>query len=145
MLHNRTGPSGRMLLSGGLIALAAGIVIVIARIHTPTPGVVMIAAVCVVAGFVLTISGALALVSRPVWIEGTVVDARWTVGALRRIGVVVLDVGERDQLAINLDFDLFKQIEVGDRLRVEHNSLNRQQVYRVEIIGRGQAGSTTRS
>jgi hypothetical protein len=139
MMQNRTGPSGRMLLSGGLVALAAGIIIVIARIHNPTPGVVMIAAACVVAGFVLTISGALAVVSRPIWIEGTVVDARWTVGALRRIGVVVLDVGERDQLTINLDFALFKQIDVGDRLRVEHNSLNRQQVYRVEIIGRGKA------
>lgn len=128
-----------MLLSGGLIALAAGIVIVIARIHTPTPGVVMLAAVCVVAGFVLTISGALALVSRPVWIEGTVVDARWTIGALRRIGVVVLDVGERDQLTINLDFAVFKEIEIGDRLRVEHNSLNRTQVYQVEVIARDQA------
>jgi hypothetical protein len=139
VLRNRTGPSGRMLLSGGLIALAAGIVIIIARIHDPTPSVVMLAAVCVVAGFVLTISGALALVSHPVWTEGTVMDARWTVGALRRIGVVVLDVGERDQLTINLDFAIFKAITVGDRLRIEHNSLNRTQVYQVEIIGHDQA------
>jgi hypothetical protein len=133
-----------MLLAGGLIALAAGIVIVVARIHDPTPGVVMIAAACIVAGFTLTISGALALVSRPVWIEGTVVDTRWTVGALRRIGVVVLDVGEPDQLAINLDFDLFQKINVGDRLRVEHNSLNRQQVYQVQIVGRDQASAARR-
>jgi hypothetical protein len=141
VLRNRTGPSGRMLLLGGLVALAAGIVIVVARIKNPTPGVVMAAAVCVVAGFVLTISGALALVSRPVWIEGTVVDARWTVGGLRRVGVVVLDIGEQDQLPVQLDYPIFREIAVGDRLRLLHNSLNRAQVYQVEIIEHGQTGT----
>jgi len=134
-----------MLLAGGLIGLVAGIVIVTARIHDPTPGVVMIAAVCIVAGFILTISGALALISRPIWIEGTVVDARWTIGGVRRIGVVVLDTGEPDQLTINLDYRIFREIGVGDRLRVEHNSLNRTQVYRVEIVGRDQAGTARRA
>jgi hypothetical protein len=145
MMRNRTGPSGRTLLSGGLIALAAGIAIVIARIHDPTPGVVMAAAVCIVAGFTLTIGGALALVSRPVWIEGTVVEARWTIGGVRRMGVVVLDVGEPDQLAINVDYVIFKEIAIGDRLRVEHNSLNRTQVYQVEIIAHGQTGRASRA
>jgi hypothetical protein len=141
VLRNRTGPSGRMLLLGGLVALAAGIVIVVARIMNPTPGVVMAAAVCVVAGFGLTISGALALISRPVWIEGTVVDTRWSVGGLRRVGVVVLDIGEQDQLPVQLDYPIFREIAVGDRLRLEHNSLNRAQVYQVEIIEHGQAGT----
>ena len=78
-LKNRTGPSGRTLLLSGLICLIVGISIVVARLHTPTPGVVIVAVIGVVAGFILTSTAILALFSRPIWIEGTVVDARWTI------------------------------------------------------------------
>src|SRR5690349_15029254 len=89
--QNRTGPSGRVLLLSGLICLAIGIIIVVVRLHTPTAGIVIVAAVGVIAGFTLTTSGILALVSHPIWTEGTVVDARWTIAGVRRVGVVMLD------------------------------------------------------
>ena len=133
-LRNRTGPSGRTLLFSGLICLIAGIIIVVARLHNPTPGVVILAVIGVVAGFTLTSAGILALFSRPVWIEGTVVDARWTISGMRRTGTVVLDVGEADLLTIHLDYAVYRALAVGDRVRVEHNSLNRAQVYQIEII-----------
>lgn len=133
-LHNRTGPSGRMLLLGGLVSLVAGIAVVVARLHNPTPGIVMIAGAAVIAGFTLTSAGLLALLSRPVWIEGTVVDRRWTINGMRRIGTAVLDIGEADPLTIHLDHAIYRALAVGDRVRVEHNSLNRTQVYQIEII-----------
>lgn len=141
-LRNRTGPSGGLLLVGGLVALGASVAIVVARIGTPTPGVIVVAGALLIAGFTLATSGALALVSRPVWIEGTVVDARWSIGGVRRIGVVVLKTGEPDELSLHLDYSVFTAIRVGDRLRVEHNSLNRSQVYCIEIIGRDPAGAS---
>ncbi|GEM_PF-3821363 len=140
-LRNRTGPSGRTLLLSGLICLIAGIVIVIARLRTPTPGVVMLAVIGVVAGFTLTSAGILALVSRPVWIEGTVVDARWTISGVRRTGTALLDVGEADLLTVHLDYAVYRALTIGDRVRVEHNSLNRAQVYQVEIISHAQTGA----
>jgi len=133
-LRNRTGPGGRILLLSGLICLSTGIVIIVARLHTPTPGVVMLAVVGVVAGFMLSSAGMLALISRPAWIEGTVVDARWTISGVRRTGTAVLDIGEADLLTIHLDYAVYRALTVGDRVRVEHNSLNRAQVYQVEII-----------
>lgn len=133
-LRNRTGPSGQMLLLSGLICLIAGIMIVVARLHTPTPGVVILAVIGVVAGFTLTSAGILALLSRPVWIEGRVVDARWTISGMRRAGTAVLDVGEADLLTVHLDYAVYRALTVGDRVRVEHNSLNRAQVYQIEII-----------
>ncbi len=135
-LRNRTGPSGRMLLLSGLICLIAGIVIVVVRLHNPTPGVVILAVIGVVAGFTLTSAGILALLSRPAWIEGTVVDARWTISGMRRAGTAVLDVGEADLLTVHLDYAVYRALTVGDRVRVEHNSLNRAQVYQIEIISR---------
>ena len=134
LLHNRTGPSGRTLLLSGLICLIAGMVIVVARLHNPTPGVVILAVVGIVAGFTLTSAGILALISRPVWIEGTVVDARWTISGVRRTGTAVLDVGEADLLIVHLDYAVYRELTIGDRVRVEHNSLNRAQVYHIEII-----------
>lgn len=136
--RNRTGPGGRTLLLAGLVALIAGIIIVIARLHDPTPGVVIIAAAAVVAGFTLTTAGILTLFSRPVWIEGTVVDARWTVSGLRRIGTAALDIGEADLLTVHLDHAIYRELHIGDRVRVQHNSLNRAQVYQIEIISRAQ-------
>lgn len=133
-LRNRTGPSGRTLLLSGLVCLVAGIIIVIARLHNPTPGVVILAVIGVVAGFTLTSAGILSLLSRPVWIEGTVVDARWTISGMRRTGTALLDVGEADLLTIHLDYAVYRALTVGDRVRVEHNSLNRAQVYQIEII-----------
>jgi hypothetical protein len=138
-LRNRTGPSGRTLLLSGLICLLAGIIIVVARLHTPTPGIVILAVIGVVAGFTLTSAGILALISRPVWVEGTVVDARWAISGVRRAGTAVLDIGEADLLTIHLDYAVYRALTIGDRVRVEHNSLNRAQVYRVEIISRAQA------
>jgi len=138
-LHNRTGPRGRTLLLGGLACLAAGIVIVVARLHDPTPGIVIVAGAAVIAGFTLTSAGLLALFSRPVWIEGTVVDTRWTINGVRRIGTAVLDIGEADQLTVHLDHAVYRALTVGDRVRVQHNSLNRAQVYQVEIIAPAQA------
>jgi hypothetical protein len=135
-LHNRTGPRGRTLLLGGLICLFAGIAIVVARLHDPTPGIVIVAGAAVIAGFTLTSAGLLAVFSRPVWIEGTVVDARWTISGMRRIGTAVLDIGEADLLTIHLNHAVYRALTVGDRVRVEHNSLNRAQVYQVEIIAR---------
>lgn len=137
-LRNRTGPGGRTLLLSGLICLIAGIVIVVARLHNPTPGVVILAVIGVVAGFTLTSAGILALLSRPVWIEGTVVDARWTISGMRRAGTAVLDVGEADLLTVHLDDAVYRALTVGDRVRVEHNSLNRAQVYQIEIISRAE-------
>lgn len=133
-LRNRTGPSGRTLLLSGIICLIAGIIIVVARLHTPTPAVVILAVIGVVAGFILTSAGILALFSRPVWIEGTVVDARWTISGMRRTGTALLDVGEADLLTIHLDYAVYQSLTIGDRVRVEHNSLNRAQVYQIEII-----------
>ncbi|MDQ6833593.1 MAG: hypothetical protein M3008_09350 [Chloroflexota bacterium] len=133
-LKNRTGPSGRTLLLAGLICLIAGIVVVVTRLHNPTPGVVIVAVVAVVAGFTLTSAGILALFSRPAWIEGTVVDARWTISGMRRTGTALLDIGEADLLTIHLDYAVYRALTVGDRVRVEHNSLNRAQVYQVEIV-----------
>lgn len=137
-LHNRAGPSGRTLLLAGLICLFAGAVIVVARLHNPTPGVVIVAGAGVIAGFTLTSAGILALISRPVWIEGTVVDARWTISGVRRIGTAVLDIGEADLLTVHLDHAVYRTLNVGDRVRVEHNSLNRAQVYQVEIVARAE-------
>jgi hypothetical protein len=133
-LRNHSGPSGRTLLLSGLICLIAGIIIVIARLHNPTPGVVILAVIGVVAGFILTSAGILALFSRPVWIEGTVVDARWTISGMRRTGTALLDVGEADLLTLHLDYAVYRALTIGDRVRVEHNSLNRAQVYQIEII-----------
>lgn len=133
-LHNRTGPSGRALLLTGLACLCTSMGIVVARLHNPTPGVVILAGAGVIAGFTLTSAGILALVSRPVWVEGTVLDTRWTISGVRRIGTAVLDLGEADPLTIHLDHAVYRALSVGDRVRVEHNSLNRAQVYRVEII-----------
>jgi len=133
-LRNRTGPSGRTLLLSGIICLIASIIIVVARLHTPTPGVVSLAVIGVVAGFTLTSAGILALISRPTWIEGTVVDARWTISGMRRTGTALLDIGEADLLTIHLDYAIYRALTVGDRVRVEHNSLNRAQVYQIEII-----------
>jgi hypothetical protein len=133
-LRNRTGPSGRTLLLSGLICLIAGIIIVVARLRNPTPGIVILAVIGVVAGFLLTSAGILALISRPVWIEGTVVDTRWTISGMRRTGTAVLDIGEADLLTVHLDYAVYRVLTVGDRVRVEHNSLNRAQVYRIEII-----------
>ncbi len=140
-LKNRTGPSGRTLLLSGLICLIAGISIVVARLHTPTPGVVIVAVIAVVAGFILTSTAILALFSRPIWIEGTVVDARWTISGMRRTGTAVLDSGEADLLTIHLDYAVYRALTVGDRVRVEHNSLNRAQVYQIEIISHAQTGT----
>ena len=137
-LRNRTDPSGRTLLLSGLVCLIAGIIIVVARLHNPTPGVVILAVIGVVAGFTLTSAGILALISRPVWIEGTVVDARWTISGMRRAGTAVLDVGEPDLLIVHLDYAVYHALTVGDRVRVEHNSLNRAQVYQIEIISRAE-------
>lgn len=133
-LRNRTGPGGRILLLSGLICLSTGIVIIVARLHTPTPGVVMLAVVGVVGGFMLSSAGMLALISRPVWSEGTVVDARWTISGVRRTGTAVLDIGEADLLTVHLEYAVYRALTVGDRVRVEHNSLNRAEVYQVEII-----------
>ena len=138
-LRNRTGPSGRTLLLSGLICLIAGIIIVVARLHNPTPGIVILAVIGVVAGFILTSAGTLALLSRPVWIEGTVVDARWTISGMRRTGTALLDVGEADLLTIHLDYAVYQSLTIGDRVRVEHNSLNRAQVYQIEIIAHAKA------
>ncbi|HEY7909898.1 MAG TPA: hypothetical protein VIC60_13535 [Thermomicrobiales bacterium] len=140
-LRNRTGPGGRTLLLAGLICLIAGIIIVVVRLHTPTPGVVILAVIGVVAGFTLTSAGILALMSRPVWIEGTVVDARWTIRGVRRTGTAALDVGEADLLTVHLDYAVYRELTVGDRVRVEHNSLNRTQVYQIEIISHAQTGA----
>ncbi len=140
-LRNRTGPSGRTLLLGGLFCLAVGIVIFVARLHSPTPAVVIVAAVGVIAGFTLVSTGILAILSRPVWIEGTIVDARWTISGVRRIGTAVLDIGEADLLTVHLDHAVYRALSVGDRVRVEHNSLNRAQVYQVEVISRAQTGA----
>lgn len=134
MLENRRGPSGRTLLLAGLVLILMGIVIAIFRAHDPTLGVVLVAGAAVIVGFPLTISGILALASHPVWIEGTVVDARWTITGVRRIGVLVLDIAEPDLLTIHLDHDIYTQVNIGDRVRAEHNSLNRTQVYRIEVL-----------
>ena len=142
MLHNRTGLSGRALLLAGLICLFTSIAIVVARLHNPTPGIVILAGAGVIAGFTLTSAGILALVSRPIWIEGTVVDTRWTISGVRRIGTAVLDIGEVDLLTVHLDHALYRALRIGDRVRVEHNSLNRAQVYRIEVISHDQAGAT---
>ena len=139
-LHNRTGPSGRTLLLGGLVCLIAGIAIVVARLHDPTPGIVILAGAGVIAGFTLTSAGLLALFSRPVWIEGTVVDTRWSINGMRRIGTAVLDIGEADLLTVHLDHAVYRALTVGDRVRVEHNSLNRTQVYQIEIIAPAASG-----
>lgn len=133
-LRNRTGPGGRTLLLAGLICLITGIIIVVVRLHNPTPGIVILAVVGVVAGFILTSAGILALISRPVWIEGTVVDTRWTISGMRRTGTALLDVGEADLLTVHLDYAVYRALTIGDRVRVEHNSLNRVQVYQIEII-----------
>ncbi len=133
-LHNRTGPRGRTLLIGGLGCLLASIAVVVARLHNPTPGIVMLAGAGVIAGFTLTSAGLLAVLSRPVWIEGMVVDTRWTISGVRRIGTAVLDIGEADLLTVHLDPAVYRALTAGDRVRVEHNSLNRAEVYRVEII-----------
>ncbi|MGI8855617.1 MAG: hypothetical protein ACR2JW_07700 [Thermomicrobiales bacterium] len=133
-LHNRTGPGGRTLLIGGLVSLFASIAVVVARLHNPTPGIVILAGAGVIAGFTLTSAGLLAVLSRPVWIEGTVVDTRWTISGVRRIGTAVLDIGEADLLTVHLDHAVYRALTAGDRVRVEHNSLNRAEVYRVEII-----------
>lgn len=139
-LRNRSGPSGRTLLLSGIMCLIAGIVIVVARLHNPTPGVVILAVIGIVAGFTLTSVGILALISQPVWIEGTVVDARWTISGMRRTGTALLDIGEADLLTIHLDYAIYRALTVGDRVRVEHNSLNRAQVYQIEIISRAETG-----
>jgi hypothetical protein len=133
-LHNRTGPRGRMLLLAGLVCLFASIAIVVARLHNPTPGLVIIVGAGVIAGFTLTSAGLLAVLSRPVWIDGTVVDTRWTISGVRRIGTAVLDIGEADLLTVHLDHAVYRALTVGDRVRVKHNSLNRAQVYQIEII-----------
>lgn len=133
-LRNRTGPRGQTLLLAGLLCLITGIAIVVVRLHNPTPGVVILAVVGGVAGFSLISAGILALISRPVWIEGAVVDARWTISGMRRTGTALLDIGEADLLTIHLDYAVYRALTVGDRVRVEHNSLNRAQVYQIEII-----------
>lgn len=122
------------MLLAGLICLITGIIIVVVRLHNPTPGIVILAVVGVVAGFILTSAGILALISRPVWIEGTVVDTRWTISGMRRTGTALLDVGEADLLTVHLDYAVYRALTIGDRVRVEHNSLNRVQVYQIEII-----------
>ena len=111
-----------------------------ARLHDPTPGVVILAGAGVIAGFTLTSAGLLALFSRPVWIEGTVVDTRWSINGMRRIGTAVLDIGEADLLTVHLDHAVYRALTVGDRVRVEHNSLNRTQVYQIEIMAPAASG-----
>jgi hypothetical protein len=138
-LHNRTGPRGRTLLLGGLVCLFVSIAIVVARLHNPTPGIVIVAGAAVIAGFTLTSAGLLAVFSRPVWIEGTVVDTRWTISGMRRIGTAVLDIGEVDLLTVHLDHAVYRALIVGDRVRVEHNSLNRAQVYQIEIVAHAES------
>jgi hypothetical protein len=138
-LHNRTGPRGRTLLLGGLVCLFVSIAIVVARLHNPTPGIVIVAGAAVIAGFTLTSAGLLAVFSRPVWIEGTVVDTRWTISGMRRIGTAVLDIGEVDLLTVHLDHAVYRALIVGDRVRMEHNSLNRAQVYQIEIVAHAES------
>jgi hypothetical protein len=138
-LHNRTGPRGRTLLLGGLVCLFVGIAIVVARLHNPTPGIVIVAGAAVIAGFTLTSAGLLAVFSRPVWIEGVVTDTRWTISGMRRIGTAVLDIGEVDLLTVHLDHAVYRALIVGDRVRVEHNSLNRAQVYQIEIVAHAES------
>ncbi len=92
------------------------------------------AAVLVVAGFSLLINGGLALASRPVWTAGTVIDRRWTVRGARRVGVIVLDTGAAEPLAVQVEGPMFTALAVGDRVRVEHGSLDRLRVFRVELL-----------
>lgn len=134
MLANRPGLSGRQQLIGGLIALVVGIVVIVARFNNPTPAVVSVAVVGIVTGFTLAISGGLALFSRPVWIEGRILDARWTIVGVRRVGVVLLETAEEHPLTLHLDAPVFRHVHTGDRVRIEHNNLNRAQVYRVEVV-----------
>ncbi len=134
MLANSTGPSGRQMVLGGIVAFATAIIIFVARWQTPTPAIVAVVAVGVVAGFTLLISGGLALAARPVWLDATVRDMRWTISGVRRVRAVLLDVGEREPLTVTLDGGVAEMLHIGDRVRIEHNHLNRTQVYRVEVI-----------
>jgi hypothetical protein len=68
-----------------------------------------------------------------------VVDTRWTISGMRRIGTAVLDIGEVDLLTVHLDHAVYRALIVGDRVRVEHNSLNRAQVYQIEIVAHAES------
>jgi len=133
-LMNRTGPPDATVALAGAVCLTVGIALVVARFARPTPVIVSVAAVLIVAGFSLLINGALALFSRPVWTEGTILDRRWTVRGARRVGVIVLDTGAVEPLAVPLKGAVFTALTVGDRVRVEHGSLDRLRVFRVELL-----------
>jgi len=133
-LTNRTGPPDAAIALAGAVCLAAGIALVVARFARPTPVIVSVAAVLVVAGFSLLINGGLALFSHPVWTAGTVLDRRWTVRGARRVGVVVLDTDAVEPLAVQVNGDIFAVLAVGDRVRIEHGSLDRGRVFRIELL-----------
>lgn len=130
----RTGTSGGAILAAGAVCLAAGVIVGIARFATPDPAVVIAAAVLVVLGFTLAANGVLRLLSRPITTEGTVRDRRWTVSGVRRVGVVVLDVGAAEPLVVQVEPAIYATIAVGNRVRVRHDSLNRARVHAVEIL-----------
>lgn len=134
ILTNRTDPPGGVLVLGGAICLVAGIMLVVMRFADPTPAIVAVAAVLVVAGFTLLINGGLTLASHPVWTEGTVQDRRWTVRGARRVGMIVLDTGAVEPFVVEVGGAVFAALAVGDHVRVEHGSLDRARVSRVELL-----------
>lgn len=133
-LTNHNGPPPLAITLAGAVCFVVGIALVVTRYHDPTPAIVGVAAVLIVAGFSLLINGGLALASRPVWTEGTVIDRRWTVRGARRVGAVVLDTGAAEPFVVQVHGSVFTALAVGDRVRVEHGSLDRTRVSQIELL-----------
>lgn len=133
----RTRLHGGLLIAAGVGCLAAGVALVIARLRTPTPAIVAVAAALIVAGFALAANGTLALFARPVWTEGVVRDRHphpLSAIKLRRGGVLVLDVGAAEAFIAPVDAATYGELAVGDRVRVRHDRLNRARIYAVESL-----------
>jgi len=127
---------GGLLLIAGSVCLAGGVALVITRFRTPTPAIVAVAAVLIVAGFALVANGILALLARSVWTQGTVRDCRPhmlnAVGVRR--GVFALDTGASEPFIVPVDAATYGAFAVGDRVRVRHDNFNRARIYAVESV-----------
>jgi len=133
-LTNHNGPPPLAITLAGVVCFVVGIVLVVTRFNDPTTVIVGVAAVLIVAGFSLLINGGLALASRPIWTEGTIIDRRWTVHGARRVGAVVLDTGAEEPFVVQVNGTVFTALAVGDRVRIEHGSLDRTRVSQIELL-----------
>ena len=136
----RTRLFGGLLIAAGIASFVAGVALVIARFTTPTPVIVAVAVIAVVAGFALLANGVLALFAHPIWTEGTVRDCHphmLNAIGLRRGGVLVLNVGTPEPFIVSVNAATYATLAAGDRVRVRHDRLNRARIYAVEPLDDG--------